>query len=955
MGIRLTEISTPFGGVAWEYVDKKEIPMIMPSLAAGRKINVFVSSKCGDKGKYDHVRAELKKAIEATGIADVYLFEDEGAASISAGAHYVSALEDSDICIFLIDNADGVPAGVQKEIDTVRKNNIKALYYFCDETSKEETAVQQGLKGAQYEKSTTIHKFDDLIQNGAQDLINDIIATYHHYCKGRLIWKSEEESESLQHIELSGTEPVQLETIPKSVLKSIDRCKDYILKFSVGKHMSHAPNEDEQTSDIDDWCVQFLPILFECKSIKQFNTGMFLESLKALQSDNYFPIVQLRWQAIQSYFLGDVVKCVEHLESALKLAKETNQPTWVIKDLLVDRRNQHWTLCAVNNQYFEAEAQKELTESDEELYYPLLDRIHKSLHEKYIEGFYKKKTESPYSVTIGGNLDSLGELIASSFVISMYNGSLSHILLFYQKIRDFVFYLSNKSSDWQYRRLLLQFAVFAGKDKEIKGLRDSYPEILNQLTAADAIAVMDFCSNHPIKHERISSQLLGLGAVGYYLNDTDYAKYETLIIDEIMAWLSSDIHTVDVGYKIFKGLSGAAHRISQDTLAEICCLFIDKHYSRWYTDLFRLIEEHIDLRKMKPETAKSLITHILSIFDDEQERKLIQYAATFLCVLRNQMPELTNELDAKVAEFFPKYYSGVYLLETTQNEQQDIPGLVKRYVEEAQKTNATQGQNGVFFGHGTRTLATIRSILRLSEVKWDNELMDTVITTAADTLLVSKEGIYIKLDAVSLLVCIALKFPEHYQRNKATFDLLREKRDEIQTADISIISSNVDRISLEIGLCFLYTAMGEDVYLKILDLLPCIQNDIPTTIAVASMVNAYLTSTDSVVLPQPLGTIVLQNVLQWLRSEHLDIRYIATKILLQFSCKPESESVVNRQIINLVDSECIYIKNLIINHIYTTKGIWDKTRNYVVSKCENDECYIVRMVCAEQKKLHVQV
>lgn len=951
MGIRVTEISTPFGGVAWEYTDKKEMPA-MPHLAAGRKINVFVSSKCGDKGKYDHVRAELKKAIEATGIADVYLFEDEGAASMSAGAHYVYALEDSDICIFLIDNADGVPPGVQKEIDTVRKNNIKALYYFCDETSKEETAVQQGLKGAQYEKSTTIHKFDDLIQNGAQGLIKDIIATYHHYCKGRLIWKSEEESDPLQHIEIAETGPVQLETIPKSVLKNIDRCKDYILKFSVGKHMGNAPNENEQTCDVDDWCAQFLPILFEGKSIKQFNTAMFLDSLKALQSDEFFSIVQLRWQAIQSYFLGDVAKCVEHLDSALRLAKETNQPTWVIKDLLIDRRNQHWTLCAVNNQYFEPEAQKELTESGEELYYPLLDRIHESLHEKYIEGFYKKKTESPYSVTIGGNLDSLGEMLASSFVISMYNGSLTYILLFYQKIRDFVFYLSNKYSDWQFRRLLLQFAVFAGKEKEIKGLQDSYPEILNQLTAADAIAVMDFCSNHPIKHERISSQLLGFGAVGYYLNDADYAKYESLIVDEIKAWLSSDVLIVDVGYKIFKGLSGAAHRISQDTLAEICCLFIDKHYSRWYTDLFKLVEKHMDLRKMKPESAKSLIARILSIFDDEQERQQIQYAATFLCVLRKQMPEYTNEMDAKIAEYFPEYYNGVYLLETTENEQQDLPGLVKGYVEKAQKTNVTQGQNGVYFGHGTRTLATIRSIFRLNNVKWDDELMDEVIKTAADTLLVSKEGIHIKLDAVSLLVCIVLKFPEHYQRNKATFDLLREKREDIQTADISIISSNVDRISLEIGLCFLFTAMGDDVYLEILDLLPCIQNDIPTTIAVASMVNQYLASSSSVVLPQPLGTVILQNVLQWLRSEHLDIRYIATKILLQFSCEPESESVVNRQIINLIDSECVYIKTLIMNRVYRMEGIGEKTRDYVVSKCENDECFIVRMVCAEQKKLH---
>ena len=140
--------------------------------------------------------------------------------------------------------------------------------------------------------------------------------------------------------------------------------------------------------------------------------------------------------------------------------------------------------------------------------------------------------------------------------------------------------------------------------------------------------------------------------------------------------------------------------------------------------------------------------------------------------------------------------------------------------------------------------------------------------------------------------------------------------------------------------------------MEIFDLLPCIHNDIPTTIAVASMINKYLLSVDTATLPRPLGAIVLQNVLQWLRSEHLDVRYIAAKILLQLSRESENESIVNRQIINLVDAECIYIKNLIINRIFTMKGVWETTRDYVVSKCENDECFIVRMVCAEQKKQH---
>ena len=95
-----------------------------------RKIKVFISSICGDKAKYDRVRAELKEAIESTNLAEVYLFEDRGASTLTAGSHYTWALEDSDVCIFLIDNADGVTAGVQKEGDTARRCNIKSIYYF---------------------------------------------------------------------------------------------------------------------------------------------------------------------------------------------------------------------------------------------------------------------------------------------------------------------------------------------------------------------------------------------------------------------------------------------------------------------------------------------------------------------------------------------------------------------------------------------------------------------------------------------------------------------------------------------------------------------------------------------------------------------------------------------------------------------------------------------------------
>ena len=275
-------------------------------------------------------------------------------------------------------------------------------------------------------------------EDGARALIDDIVAVYHYYCTGRIILKPDE-ADDPHGVEVVGTEKYQLPTIPKTTLKNVDKCRAYILKFVLGYPRYRYPGESEKTSEFDDWGVQFLPILFEGKSIRHFNTAMYLDALKAEQDDEHYQVVQIRWQAIQAYFAGDIEKCVEFFESALKLAKETNQPTWVIKDILIDLRNQHWTHCETRNTFYEPTAQKELTESSEEIYYPILDRIHESLHEKYIEGLYQKTTESPYSVTIGNNLDQYGEMLASSLIVSMYNGSLTHILLIYEKIRDFVF------------------------------------------------------------------------------------------------------------------------------------------------------------------------------------------------------------------------------------------------------------------------------------------------------------------------------------------------------------------------------------------------------------------------------------------------------------------------------------------------------------------------------------
>ncbi len=46
MGVRITGISTPVGGISWEYTnaEQRTIPLL---ISPGQKIKVFISSICG--------------------------------------------------------------------------------------------------------------------------------------------------------------------------------------------------------------------------------------------------------------------------------------------------------------------------------------------------------------------------------------------------------------------------------------------------------------------------------------------------------------------------------------------------------------------------------------------------------------------------------------------------------------------------------------------------------------------------------------------------------------------------------------------------------------------------------------------------------------------------------------------------------------------------------------------
>lgn len=230
----------------------------------------------------------------------------------------------------------------------------------------------------------------------------------------------------------------------------------------------------------------------------------------------------------------------------------------------------------------------------------------------------------------------------------------------------------------------------------LKKIESSYPEVLNKITSEDAKEIMHFCSSAPLSFTRLKSQLRPFDAISLYLDDPTFQEYLNLIITQIKLWINETNPIVYVGGSIFNGLSGAGCRISQDTLADICIMFIDHDFSRCYMDMFKFMSKSMDLNKMSHDKAKELLYHICRLIDDENDRNQINNAPDFLIIFRKQNKSLTDELDQKIQTYMPPYFLQRYKIEVDEDITVNIPTLIRDHLSKIQHDNSTQGMDGVY-------------------------------------------------------------------------------------------------------------------------------------------------------------------------------------------------------------------------------------------------------------------
>ncbi|AKL96128.1 hypothetical protein CACET_c26830 [Clostridium aceticum] len=915
--------------------------MIIPE----QKIQIFISSACGDepeKQKYNFVREALKTLIESTGFAKVYVFESEGAATTSAGQHYTFALEDCDVCIFLIDNSDGVPLGVQKEIDTAKKHGIKSLFYFCDQSSKEETPLQKSLKGAQYAKSETIHDFKDLIKSGAIDLINDLVMIYKHYCKGRLTWHEEsltEQSADISNVELS----IYSDSIAqKDVLTNIDACIEYFTKLIL--ELSY--DEVKKTGNIDQLCADFLPVLFEGATINEDSLGLLLLEIEKHQTTQHFTVTKKRYEAIRAYYSGDQKACINKLDEALQIAKQNCLSEWLIKDILIDLRNQDLFLQESRNTYsLNQKYQKELDNSQSLLYYPLLDRLDSNYYEGIIKQAIKYKTETPGTVTFGHGLGVHIKSLTGIYVLAMYNGSLTHLQLLYKRIKLIAFYCATRYSDWNIKKILLKTTIIDGKQKEVDGIIRCFGDLLSKMNENDAYEIYSFSNNRPIAHKRFISKLNAFRITCYYMDDERFSFVWSELYELISKWIEDKNSVTVIGYEIFPTLEGSYLRISQNQLIDIICNCIHNNKRRFYDEIFKLIRKCVSLDEASPENVANLLEVIINIVRNPDERIHIHSLEAALFTLRKKHRELTEELDKIIADEMPDFYNSTYRLETTAEEKTDMPDFLKSYITQVQKDNEEQGKNGTFFGRGNQPHITIKNILQQSTAKFSNELIDSAFEVSSETLLRKNQTIEVKIDAIELLVYLLKSQSSVQERNKNKIIELLSSKPQVEKAQAII--TNLNETNLKFSALLLYNCLGEDITVGLLNTLVDIGDDTLSNRKASVAFLNYLEANNSPVPDIQLEHIILQQAIEWCVESDLNIRWNAVQILFLLLRNIENKNVVCNQLVKLMDKDNVYIKNKILRNIHLLKDIDFETFKYIVQKASVDTNYVVRKVVNE--------
>jgi hypothetical protein len=513
------------------------------------------------------------------------------------------------------------------------------------------------------------------------------------------------------------------------------------------------------------------------------------------------------------------------------------------------------------------------------------------------------------------------------------------------------FYFSQRYSNWNLKTLLLKTAIINYNSKEIDGITSFFGDILSKMNAADAYDIYRFAENKPAPYQRFCAKLEAFRITGYFLDDDQFACVWEEIYKLICDWLEDTEDgnaPVVVGNHIFLALRETYFRIDQDLLVDFVCRSFKLPLPIFYDELFGLISKCVNLDKLSEESSQKLLSSVIKLVSNEEERKNIHGNNFFssLCRLRKQNRELTEELDKAISESMPDFYEGKYTLEATEDKAK-MPLFIEKYVAEIISRNKTQGEGGRFTGYADRPHQIIKRIMQESKLIFEKDLIDSVFKVSYETLLREKQTIDAKMDAIDLMIFLLKSFPDILDRNSEIVLCVINNKAIVETGTALI--TNLREIDLKLYALLLYSCLGEDINTDLIEILVYIgDNDLSQTKASQAFLNFLCVGSETV--NPKLESTIIQNTIKWCNSSNLTVRCYAVSILFELLRNPQNKNIVCNQLVRLMDTDNAYIKNFILRRVYRLKNIDLATYDYIIQKATFDTNFVVRKMVEDISK-----
>lgn len=704
------------------------------------KLRVFISSKCG--GKYTIARKSLQKLLEVTGLVETYVFETDPASSEDTKSAYLEYVDGSNLCIFLVDNEDGVPPAVLSEEKRAKDKHLRLLYLFCDENKKEPTPMQEEVKTSFSQKYFVVHEFSDIVSKAYDSVMQDVIAVY----------KRKDDSFSSHKSEGDSTDEQALNIETYSLLTTSFSKYPYVATILTKRILSVVPfKKDEKETQLERLLSDHLQtVMFEKPFDESIIDGICSEVLKETNGE-MCEVLRLRYQAQKCYYLAKYDDCLALLQQAISIVMDKQSiPTWIANDIAIDIRYIQECIDERNSTItLENPGQKLIDTSGEPVYFPYLDRQVENMQEEIVKKYYSQLTISPYTTNYGG-LDQIFAPLANAFCIAEIYGSIVQTEIARDRLISIYSMLCTLYEDHDLLVEYIKHLITNRDAKKLDTVIRTYNQSIDILNGQDMDAISDCIKNMFNPVHQIMSKYLLASRLGYYMSDIAYSVLYKELIGFAMRWVEDDNRTYNVNTYIFDFFRQNTHRAEgKDIVAFICEVF---HHGlrRFYMDCFKVLRT-IDFATIKCEDQIKVKEILIDVTSKENEQLSDQDYSSAVIRFCKTTEVPYEDLEAEIAAKDQNFYKHTFLLEMSAQRDQDFSEHIKSYLEEARSRNKTQGMNGAYSGYTYESLKVVYNIIKTETIILNTELLKNLVDVGLETLSAEKQTIQAKRAAIYLL------------------------------------------------------------------------------------------------------------------------------------------------------------------------------------------------------------